>query len=151
MDKASRLEYLRRWLLLVFPSYLRYLSMMDKSRMWSDRFPLAMRVTVQRVLEEETAYCQTLADEIEELGEYPELASYPEDAGRLNYLEMSVAIQKTIERLEYNLALLGKDRIDVTQDEEMAELLENGIAITQQHIDALRPMAQSFSSNATQA
>lgn len=151
MDKSERLEYLRRWLSVVFPGYLRYLSMLDKNRVWTDRFPLEQRVTVQRVLDEETAYCQRLAELIEELGEYPELASYPEDAARLNYLEMGVALAKTIERLEINIKRLDADRRDVNHDEEMAELLEEGIALLKKHVDDLKPLALQWSSNATSA
>lgn len=151
MDKLERLEYLRRWLSVVFPGYLRYLSMLDKNRVWTDRFPLEQRVTVQRVLDEETAYCQRLAEMIEELGEYPELASYPEDAARLNYLEMGVALTKTIERLEINIRRLDADRRDVNHDEEMAELLEEGIALLKKHVDDLKPLALQWSSNATSA
>lgn len=151
MDKPEKLEYLRRWLLVVFPSYLRYLSMLDKNRMWADRFPLEQRVAVQRVLDEETAYCQRLAELIEEMGEYPELASYPEDAARLNYLEMGVALKKTIERLEINVKRLDADRRDVTEDEATAELLEDGIALLKRHIEELKPLALQWSSNATPA
>ena len=151
MEKAQKIELLCRWLLVVFPSYLRYLSMLDRNRMWSDRFPLDQRVTVQRVLEEETAYCQRLAELIEGMGEYPELASYPEDAARLNYLEMAVAIKKTLERLEINLLRLEKDRREAAEDEEMAELLEDGIALMKRHIDELKPLALQWSSNATSA
>ena len=151
MEKAQKIELLCRWLLVVFPSYLRYLSMLDRNRMWSDRFPLDQRVTVQRVLEEETAYCQRLAELIEGMGEYPELASYPEDAARLNYLEMAVAIKKTLERLEINLLRLEKDRREAAEDEEMAELLEDGIALLKRHIEELKPLALQWSSNATPA
>ncbi len=151
MDKAHKIELLCRWLLVVFPSYLRYLSMLDRNRMWSDRFPLDQRVTVQRVLDEETAYCQRLAELIEGMGEYPELASYPEDAARLNYLEMAVAIKKTLERLEINLVRLEKDRREAAEDEAMAELLEDGIALMKRHIEELKPLAHEWSSNATSA
>jgi arsenate reductase-like glutaredoxin family protein len=151
MEKAEKLEFLRRWLQVVFPGYLRYLSMLEKNRVWSDRFPLEQRVTVQRVLDEETSYCQRLAEMIEDLGEYPELASYPEDAARLNYLEMGVALNKTIERLEINVKRLDVDRREVSDDEEMAELLEEGIALLKKHIDDLRPLALRWSSNATPA
>ncbi|MCC6150503.1 MAG: hypothetical protein IT461_09660 [Planctomycetes bacterium] len=151
MDKAHKIELLCRWLLVVFPSYLRYLSMLDRNRMWSDRFPLDQRITVQRVLDEETAYCQRLAELIEGMGEYPELASYPEDAARLNYLEMAVAIKKTLERLEINLARLERDRREAAVDQAMAELLEDGIALMKRHIDELKPLAHEWSSNATSA
>ncbi|MBV6517004.1 MAG: hypothetical protein HUU03_03595 [Planctomycetaceae bacterium] len=149
MDKALRIELLRRWLLVVFPGYLRYLSMLDKNRVWLDRFPLDRRTLVQRVLDEETAYCQRLADELEALGEYPELASYPEDAGRLNYLEMAVALQKTVERLEINVRRLSADRAEAAQDQALAELLEDGIALLQRHIEELKPFALQWSSNAS--
>jgi hypothetical protein len=151
MDKAHKIELLCRWLLVVFPSYLRYLSMLDRNRMWSDRFPLDQRIAVQRVLDEETAYCQRLAELIEGMGEYPELASYPEDAARLNYLEMAVAIKKTLERLEINLARLERDRREAAVDQAMAELLEDGIALMKRHIDELKPLAHEWSSNATSA
>lgn len=104
---------------------------------------------MQRVLDEETAYCQRLADELEALGEYPELASYPEDAGRLNYLEMAVALQKTVERLEINVRRLSADRAEAAQDQALAELLEDGIALLQRHIEELKPFALQWSSNAS--
>lgn len=150
MDDASRIAWLNRWLLLIFPSYLRYMAMMDRNRMWTDRFPLETRDLVKQVLDEQTRFCQQLADRIDQLGGQPEVASYPEDAARLNYLEMSVAIKKSVERLEYNLAALESDRRDVAADQDLAALLEDAIDQTRHHIHMLRPHAAEFSSSSGQ-
>ncbi|MCC6574129.1 MAG: hypothetical protein IT462_10075 [Planctomycetes bacterium] len=147
MNTQTRIAWLNRWLLLIFPSYVRYLAMLDRNRIWTDRFPLEARDVMKQLLDEQTHFCQRLADLIDYQGGHPEIAQFPEDAARLNFLEMAVAIKKTIERLEYNLAALESDRRDVNHVNDLAELLEEAIEMTRHHIHLLKPLSAEFSAS----
>lgn len=147
MDDTAKIAFLERWLALVFPSYLRYMHMLERNRIWMDRFPLEARVQMERLLDEQTAYCQKLADALDDLNALPELSPFPEDAARLNYLEMAVAIKKSLERMASNLAALKADRRQAARDESLAELLEEGIELTERQMAELEPLAADFSSN----
>ncbi len=147
MNSNVQIAWLNRWLLLIFPSYLRYMSMLDRNRMWSDRFRADSRDLMKQLLDEQTAICQRIADWVDKLDGHPEIAQFPEDAARLNFLEMAVAVKKTIERLEYHLAALESDRRDVAGDNELAELLEEAIDLMRHHIHLLRPLAAEFSAS----
>lgn len=145
MTDEQRRQFLNRWILLIFPSYLRYIHQLERNSLWMDRFPARAREITVQVLAEQTEYCQQLADRLDDLDAEPELALFPEDASRLNYLEMSVAVKRSIERIEYNLEQLGADRQAVTSDPELAQTLAEGIEMLQRHVTELAPHASESS------
>ena len=141
MNNEIRIELIERWLGVVYPSYLRYLSRLDPHRIWDERFPQAARATLRRVHTEQDVFCDNLAKILDSLGEEPDAPQFPENASRLNYLELSVAINFTLKRFATNIAVLQADRPAVADDTQMAELLEKGIDMLQRHSVVLKPLA----------